>query len=389
MGRHSEAKEGYFCLMRRSNGYYYYWVYDKFNRRIYRSTGQKTRARAMDVAMRRWKDGALLDVPKPVYHSFIDYASGFWDWDTCPIIQDKIRRGGHYSREMAASNAKITDKHITPFFRGVLLEEITPRMATDWLLRLPAEHGISNKTSNNVLTIFRQILDAAVADGLIDRNPARAVKPLIKDGTRYGCFTVEQVKALFASPWENMHLFIMCRLAAVTGMRLGEVQALNRGQIKTGYLNVNASWAKKEGRKTTKSGYGRVVPLDPDTMALLRSILPPEDDDLLFTLDGKKPLSGSLVRYALRSRMDELNGGKPDKEKGTAGKLFDYMNKKAPLTYHSFRHFFNTRLVAAGIDGQQIRAVVGHESEDMTEHYLHLSAEDMECIRAVQRGIAM
>ena len=124
-------------------------------------------------------------------------------------------------------------------------------------------------------------------------------------------------------------------------------------------------------------------------MNLLRSILPPEDDDLLFTLDGKKPLSGSLVRYALRSRMDELNEGKPDKEKGTAGKMFDYRNKKAPLTYHSFRHFFNTRLVAAGIDGQQIRAVVGHESEEMTEHYLHLSAQDMESIRAVQRGLAM
>lgn len=374
MGRHSEAKEGYFCLMRRSNGYYYYWVYDKFNRRIYRSTGQKTRARAMDVAMRRWKDGALLDVPKPVFHSFSDYASGFWDWGTCPIIQDKIRRGGHYSREMAASNAKITDKHITPFFRGVLLEEITPRMVTDWLLRLPAEHGISNKTSNNVLTIFRQILDAAVADGLIDRNPAKLIKPLVKDHrARRGCYTVAQIRQLFSETWEPVHIYAMCRLAAMTGMRLGEVQALTRKQIKDGYLDVNASWAKKEGRKTTKSGYGRVVPLDPDTMALLRSILPPDEENLLFTQNGSEPISGNTVRRYLTQRMDELG--------------IDW--KAEGLMFHSFRHFFNTRLVAAGIDGQQIRAVVGHESEDMTEHYLHLSAEDMECIRAVQRGIAM
>lgn len=389
MGRHSEAKEGYFCLMKRSNGYYYYWIYDEFNRRVYRSTGQRTRPKALDVAMRRWKDGVLAGKPKPETVKFGDYAADFWTWDTCPIIQDKIRRGGHYSREMASSHARLTEKHITPYFKDRAVASITTRDVNSWLLRLPKDHKISNKSSNNILTIIRQIFDAAVADGLMDRNPARAVKPLIKDGTRYGCFTVEQVKALFASPWENMHLFIMCRLAAVTGMRLGEVQALNRGQIKTGYLDVNASWAKKEGRKSTKSGFGRVVPVDPETMNLLRSILPPEDDDLLFTLDGKKPLSGSLVRYALRSRMDELNEAKPDKEKGTAGKMFDYMNKKAPLTYHSFRHFFNTRLVAAGIDGQQIRAVVGHESEEMTEHYLHLSAQDMESIRAVQRGIAL
>lgn len=374
MGRHSEAKEGYFCLMRRSNGYYYYWVYDKFNRRIYRSTGQKTRARAMDVAMRRWKDGALVDVPKPVYHLFNDYASGFWDWDTCPIIQDKIRRGGHYSRENASSNGKMTAKHIMPFFEGVLLEEITPRMATDWLLRLPAEHGISNKSSNNILTIFRQILDAAVADGLIDRNPAKVIKPLVKDHRRErGCYSPAQIRALFSRPWEPRHIYIMCRLAAMTGMRLGEVQALTRKQIRDGYLDVNASWAKKEGRKTTKSGYGRVVPLDPETMNLLREILPPGEDDLLFTQNGREPISGNTVRKYLAQRMDEL---------GIAW-------KENNLAFHSFRHFFNTRLVAAGIDGQQIRAVVGHESQDMTEHYLHLTAEDMECIRAVQRGIAL
>jgi len=374
MGRHSEAKEGYFCLMRRSNGYYYYWVYDNFNRRIYRSTGQKTRPKAMEVALRRWKDGALVDVPKPVYHLFNDYASGFWNWDTCPIIQDRIRRGGHYSREMASSNAKLTDKHITPYFKGVLLEEITPRMATDWLLRLPVEHGISNKTSNNILTIFRQILDAAVADGLIDRNPAKVIKPLVKDyRAKRGCYTVAQVRALFSGPWQSLHIQVMCRLAAMTGMRLGEVQALTKGQIKDGYLDVNASWAKKEGRKCTKSGHGRVVPLDPETMALLREIMPPGEDDLLFTQNGREPISGNMVRRYLQERMDSLG--------------IDW--KAEGLMFHSFRHFFNTRLVAAGIDGQQIRAVVGHESEDMTEHYLHLTAEDMECIRAVQRGIAM
>ena len=373
MGRTSPAKAGYFCLMRRSNGIYYYWTYDKFNRRIYRSTGQKTKAKAMEVAMNRHQEGALVDVPKPIYHKFEDYAAHFWDYDTCPVVQDRVRRGGHYSVEGAITNGKVTAKHITPFFQGVLIEAITPRMVENWILRLPQEHKLTNKTCNNLLTVFRQILDAAVSDGIIDRNPAKTVKPLIKDGKRKGCFSVSQIQELFKTDWQHTQVRAMCFLASRTGMRLGEVQALTPAQLKEGYIDVNASWADYEGRKTTKSGYGRVVPIDAATERLLRQICPPDEDDLFFTLDGKQPLSASTISKYLKNAMTKAG--------------IDYKTEK--LSFHSFRHFFNTRLKAAAIDGEMVRAVIGHESVEMTEHYLHLTAQDMECVRAVQRGLAM
>ncbi len=373
MGRNTPAKDGYFCLMRRSNGYYYYWVYDNFNHRIYRSTGQRTKAKAMDVAIRRLQDGALIDVPKPIYHKLGDYAAHFWDWDTCPVIQDKIRRGGHYSREGAQSNARLTHKHIIRYFKDVLIEAITARMVEQWILRLPAEHQLSNKSCNNVLTIFRQILDEAVIDGIVETNVAKKVKPLIKDGKRRGCFTMEQIKQLFASPWEAQHMYAACYLAAMTGMRQGEVLALVPEQIHRDYIDVNASWARNEGRKCTKSGYGRVVPIDAKTYHLLEQIMPPGKKDLIFTLDGVQPISCKTVLKYLYEKMDELG--------------IDY--KAERLGFHSFRHFVNTRLVAAGVSGEKVRAVIGHEDAEMTEHYLHLSQEDMEQIRAVQRGIAM
>ena len=58
------------------------------------------------------------------------------------------------------------------------------------------------------------------------------------------------------------------------------------------------------------------------------------------------------------------------------------------LGFHSFRHYFNTRLIAMGIDEVKIRSVIGHGSEKMTDHYAHLSAEDLKQIRTVQEGIA-
>lgn len=373
MGRHSEAKEGYFCLMRRSNGYYYYWVYDRFGKRIYRSTGKKTRPKAMDVAMRRWKEGALVDLPKPEYKTFGDYAASFWAYDTCPIVQDKIMRGGKYLRGSARSNQHMTDKHITPYFEKTPIAAITTKAVTDWLFKLPKEHKLCNKSVNNILTMFRQIMDCAVNEDLIDKNPVKGVKPLVKNSTRRGSFSASQVKQIFSEVWENDRAYTMCLIAACTGMRLGEVQALTKKQVKDGYLDVCASWSRTDGRKSTKSGYGRIVPIDGKLQRILKEILPPDPDDFLFTLNGRNPICSYTVRRCLYERMDKLN--------------IDHKGQN--LGFHSFRHFFNTRLVASGVNSEQIRAVIGHESEEMTEHYLHLSPSDMEGIRAVQRGLAL
>lgn len=372
MGR-TRAKEGYFCLMRRSNGFYYYWTYDRFGRRIYRSTGEKTKTKAMDVALQRSREGALIDIPRPVFHLFRDYAENFWNYDTCPVIQDRVKRGGHYSVEGAESNGRLTRKHIIPYFGDRLIESITAHQVSDWILRLPEAKKLSNKSCNNILTILRQILDAAIADGIIDRNPAKAVKPLVKDGTRRGCFTLTQVKDLFKAEWEHDQARIACLLASRTGMRMGEVQALVPEQVHQDYIDVCASWANKEGRKTTKSGWSRIVPIDKDLSDLLKSIQPPKQKDFYFTLCGTQPLSKSTIEKYLKNAMTATG--------------IDYENER--LSFHSFRHFFNTRLKAASVDGGKVRAVIGHESEEMTEHYLHLTAADMEEIRAVQRGIAM
>ena len=61
--------------------------------------------------------------------------------------------------------------------------------------------------------------------------------------------------------------------------------------------------------------------------------------------------------------------------------------KARRLCFHSWRHFFNTRLIAGGIQGEITRAVVGHQSEDMTDRYLHLRRSDMEVVARVQEEL--
>ena len=265
------------------------------------------------------------------------------------------------------------------------LADITRQDVRSWLLNLPKK-GLTNKSANNIFTTFRAILTQAVDDGLIERNVALEVKPLIKEKTRRGAFTPAQVSRLFSSPWDDRKAYIAGYLSSRTGMRVSEIRALMPDQIFRDHIEVNASWADREGRKCTKSGFFRVVPISDDVHDLLMEIMPPRPG-LLFTPDGRKPLCINWFSRTLRKRMDELNGKLPDPETGTVGYFFDYLNKDRPLSFHSFRHFLNTRLIAAGLQSEKIRAVIGHEDEDMTEHYAHLDTEDLRQILAVQTAI--
>ena len=79
-------------------------------------------------------------------------------------------------------------------------------------------------------------------------------------------------------------------------------------------------------------------------------------------------------RYIKRLVEEGIVGedGKPDKD----------------LTFHSTRHFFDSYLyLKAGVDKEKIMSVIGHQSEEMFRHYLHIRKEDLDPIREAQNKI--
>lgn len=363
-------RQDHYVMLKRGNGVWYYYVY-RYGKRVYRSTGETRRSEALCVINSRLLAGDLLnDAEKTRPKTFAEFAAPFWIWGRCPILTDRIARGGHFTKGLAYTNRKNVDKYLLPTFGGKLLLEITSAMVNRWILSLPEKYNITPQTANKQLTMMRQMLDVAVSEDLIQENPARKVKPLVpKPGVR-GCFTLEQIRRLFSSPWSDRVVELACRLASLTGMRLGEVRALQRAQIHENYIEVTGSYSETDHMKTTKSGKSRVVPIP---VWLGEAILAlPHNGPFAISYNGVGPVSGDNVRDKMKIRMDELG--------------IDY--RALGLHFHSFRHFLNTRLVAAGVDGELTRAVIGHESEDMTEHYLHLSADDMTRIRILQESIS-
>ena len=350
-------------VYQRSNGLWYWWTIIN-GKKIQRSTGERTKLRA-EKYLKRLISQDVEEKEKSML--FGNFARDLFDHEHGAIVQRKLLRGHTYTKAYARAQQTYVNKYAIPAFGNVQLSAIRANDIEWWFLELPKKYGIENKTANNVLSAVRQVFDEAIMQEFLERNPAEHIKPLAKKEKRRGCFTVDQIKRLFAFPWAHRHAYVACLLAASTGMRLGEVRALTVEQVHEGYITVDASWNDQEGRKSTKSGHSRIVPISDGVQKQLQAILPPSG--LVFSYNGIIPFTDDTITSRLYERMAELG-----------------IDRKAEnLSFHSFRHYFNTRLVASGISNEKTRAVIGHESFEMTEHYAHLDSRDLAEIKKVQR----
>ena len=362
---------GIFPRTQRSKKIWYYYFYNEAGIRVYRSTGFSNKAKANAFVLNKYKEGTLFEEQtKEVL--FKEFAQPFWIWETCPIVNSKVKRGGHLTKGYCKASRALLEGKILPAFGKKKLTAITPDMIDKWLIDIPKKYGICHKTANKAYMILRQMLDVAVKQHLIPSKPCNNVDQLVEKSASRGCFTPDQVSAIFSSEWDNQMALAACKLSATTGMRMGEIRALTPNQIHDNYIEVNAAWGEYDGRKSTKSGEVREVPLLPEIRDLLKS-LPTytSGDALIFSLNGEKPIDFQFIGLRLHKVM-EAN---------------DIDWKKEGLSFHSFRHFFNTRLVASGINGELVRATVGHESADMTKHYLHLLPSDLKRVLDVAKQI--
>ena len=107
-----------------------------------------------------------------------------------------------------------------------------------------------------------------------------------------GILTGTEIRKLFdeksiSKVWADRKHYTLNLLAASTGMRMGELQALPVHAVHDNYVEVAQSWERRDGIKSgTKTGAGRVVPLPAVTSKHLRELIASspyqESDDLVF-----------------------------------------------------------------------------------------------------------
>jgi integrase len=206
------------------------------------------------------------------------------------------------------------------------------------------------------------MLGEAARLGYIPKNPCDSVKPLKKNQKERDILTKDEVEKLFdeinrESIWDNSLNRTANLLAASSGMRLGEVQGLQVEDVFDTYVQVRHNLERGGfGIKDTKTHHERSIPLPHYVLRELKNLTKGKTSGFVFSLDGGK----NVVAYTTitRSFFGALYAiGISEKER-----------KKRNITFHGWRHYFNSRLRAAGIADSKIQMLTGHKTLAMTEH---------------------
>jgi integrase len=58
--------------------------------------------------------------------------------------------------------------------------------------------------------------------------------------------------------------------------------------------------------------------------------------------------------------------------------------KTRNITFHSWRHFFNTTLRASNVPDSKLQELTGHKTDSMTAHYTQFDIGDFKDVRRLQ-----
>ena len=364
---------------RKKNHYIFYCQFrDRHGRRgTVMSTGKTTKGEAERWATEKLKKGTT-HLRRSL--RFAAYTKNWFDWDESAYITRKRKRGA-LSHSAVDNQAQLLHNHINPSFKDMLIDRITSEEIEDWLIQLADKK--SPATANRSLSVLKVIFKEAQRLGHIAISPATNIEKLHEPEREKDYLTGDEVDELFT--WKNfdfvwggdLNHYLINALGSTTGMRMGEIQALRWEDIYDGHIHVNGSWDRKYGIVPPKAKSKRWVPLiTPIEQALQRlksqSLPAPHNSDNTFIFSnslGTKPVDHKLIAKRLYAALSQI--GIDERER-----------RKRNITFHSWRHAFNTNLLGK-VSEADLRRVIGHRTTAMTDHYDHLTKQSVERLKEV------
>jgi len=377
-------------------GRYIYYVQFKNEDGTYksaRSSGQTNKGAAEAWAFKQIHEGKVhtkgnITLRKYTEKWFID--------GQCSYMKRREAEGNPIGKTYAKIARGYLDNHILPEIGDTKLSSITrghiERFKMNLIEKQPAnlkegdeKRGLSTSSINHILTTLNVILKEATAHEDIPRNPAEHVKKLKDTAKSKGILTKDEVKKLFLieridTIWGgDFRHYTLNKLAAFTGMRMGEIQGLQLQYVYSDYISVVHSWERKYGLKGTKTGVSRDVPITEEIHKNLEKVISlspyKEREDLVFWgPDPQAPIDHRSILDMLYGALENIGINKKKREERN-------------ITFHSWRHFLNTSMRAIGYPDWKIRLMTGHSTAAMTERYHHPNLEHFDDMRKMQRTI--
>jgi integrase len=343
---------------------------------VARKIKTKTEAETLLEEMKRmgWIKSYVL-TESPAAKDFAAFLSNFWNWDKSAYIAEKRRKDHGIHKRHCKLQGQAIIKYWQPFFDGRFLGDITTTDIEAFINHM-GDTPVSAGRKNGVIKAGTKPLRWAFAKGKIETDPARGHLLLSSKEKERSILSPAAAAAVFRVTWNDDRAKLANMLAAVTGMRQGEILALRSQDIGPDCLYVRSSWNKADGLKLPKNNKPRTVELPfPD---LLHGLIQQakqnpwgvSPDSFVFWTEYKEgvPMQGHKFVNGLRAAL--VNSGF---SKSEAGKY----------VFHGWRHFYTTYLMGK-LEKKLLKSQTGHLTDEMLAHYgEHQTEGDRKTIQAM------
>jgi integrase len=217
------------------------------------------------------------------------------------------------------------------------------------------------KSCNLSVKIVRMALRAAHRQGLIPRNPAEALSPLIEDdSTEREPFTLEEVAAILAKASTDWRGVIL--LGLYGGLRLRDAT-----DLKWKSVDLLEKVVRYKPRKTKRSSKEVVLPMHPSLETYFLGLPAPESDQAWIfpnlaeqPTGGRRGLSRRFIELMWEAGVSEGGDDRPESARSVPVRSF-----------HALRHTASSLMAKSGVSKELRMKVVGHASDDVHDHYTH------------------
>ncbi len=356
---------------RKRSPFWYACFRDANGRRLKKSTGQTSKAKAIEVcrglerAETLAREGALTEhVTRELLNEVLERVTGrrlrvftLRQWLKHCVQQKKKSR----AHKTALRHEQMMEEFVA--FLGQRADvNIAAISATDVsdFRDSREQRGLAPATVNLDITILSSAFHAAQKQGYVTVNPCSAVEPLPDTAERKDTFTPEQVTALVRTAEGDWRGLILT--AFYTGARLGECANLRWKNIDL--LSPIPAIRYRPGKGAKSDVTVAVHPALADYLLTLPAAV--SDEAFLFpTLAARSisPLSKYFGKLMQRSRIRQ----RVIRERQTngAGRSVN------ALSFHSLRHSFSSLLAGAGVPEEVRMKLVGHATRDVHQGYTH------------------
>lgn len=286
---------------------------------------------------------------------------------------------GHLKATTVATREITWSAHVEPRWSSVSAANVHTTDIRSWVQDMTGA-GAGPTTVENALSVLRQILEMAVQDRRLPRNPSQGVKAPKRKHRPRGYLTHEQVEELAQSVDDGA---TVVRFLAYTGLRWGEMAALRVSDFDMlrRRANIHRAVAEVKGKlvwSTPKSHERRSVPFPAFLADELAGLMVGKSrDDLVFTAREGGVLRVSLWRRRVFARAVKRLVEESKKNKHDGAVEFPV------VTPHDLRHTAASLAISADANVKAVQTMLGHASAVLTlDTYADLFPDDLELVAA-------